>query len=84
MPWGHWVVVPPVAQSLLPIPAGTVRGVWKRPVFSTADHGKLVTLTAGSITVDGEARLVQVARHGPPLLATDPRCSPAPSDAHGH
>jgi len=71
VPWGHWVVVPPVAQSLLPIPAGTVRGVWKRPVFSTADHGKLVTLTAGSITVDGEARLVQWDDGAPPDASSE-------------
>ena len=53
----HWVVVPPTAPGqLLPIPPGSVRGVWSKPAVTANDTGKRIIIKGGKLTVDGEAR----------------------------
>jgi hypothetical protein len=70
----HWVVVPPAAPGqLLPIPPGSVRGVWSKPAVTAYDTGKRITITGGKLTVDGEAR-------GP----IDWNDTPVPSDITGN
>jgi hypothetical protein len=56
-PWEHWCLLGPASdQTLVPIPPGTVRGVWKAPAITRDDAGKMVRIVNGCITVDGNPR----------------------------
>ena len=56
----YWLVVPPskTSRPLVPIPPGTVRGVWKKPAFTLDDQGKTLTIdgTFKDVKVDGASR----------------------------
>ena len=59
MSFTQWVVVPPrVPGQMLPIPPGSVRGVWAKPAFTQADEGKDVTVR-GNTEVGEETRRVE-------------------------
>ena len=56
----HWVVLPPRAPGqILPIPPGSVRGVWAQPALTDADEGKTITIEGSMMTVDGDVRKVE-------------------------
>ena len=65
----HWLVIPPQAPGqMLPIPPGTVRGVWEQPAFTRDDIGKRLTVTGNTATVDGDARRVDWGDEGAPAF----------------
>jgi hypothetical protein len=56
----HWVVVPPRPPGqMLPIPPGSVRGLWAKPALSGKDVGKTITIVGTQMTVDGDVRTVE-------------------------
>ena len=58
VPWEHWLAVRTAAADMLPIPTGSVRGVWSKPALTEADVGKQATFRRSSITVGGNERPV--------------------------
>jgi len=55
----HWLLLPPKAPGqLLPVPPGSVRGLWRERALSTEDLGKRITVNGSTITVNGESRKV--------------------------
>mmetsp|Transcript_7383 Transcript_7383/g.24345 ORF Transcript_7383/g.24345 Transcript_7383/m.24345 type:complete len:240 (+) Transcript_7383:1817-2536(+) len=61
--WSHWAVVPPPAPrapgQMLPIPPGSVRGLWAKPAITQADVGKDLTVRGSTIEVGEETRHVE-------------------------
>lgn len=56
----HWLVVPPRPPGqMLPIPAGSVRGLWLQPAITNKDKGKRLTISGNTILVDGKERHVE-------------------------
>jgi len=80
----HWVLIAPqAAGQILPIPPGTVRGLWKTPAFTTDDVGKTVTVTGDSVSVGGQVRKVEWD-DAPPQNVTDKLItSVSEKDTHG-
>lgn len=63
----HWMLLPPRAPGqVLPIPAGSVRGVWSEPAFTSGDQGKQITIIGNTIKVGDETRLVDWGKDDPP------------------
>lgn len=62
----HWVVVPPRApEQMLPIPPGSVRGLWAKPALTEDDKGKSITIDGNKMIVDGDVRNVQWSGDAP-------------------
>jgi hypothetical protein len=58
--WEHHLILPPPSTArMLPVPPGTLRGVWAKPALTDSDKGKMLTVTeSGAIIVGGEVRSV--------------------------
>ena len=50
---------PPAAARMVPIPPGSVRGIWAIPAVNDSDRGKMLSIQGNTILVDGEARHVE-------------------------
>ena len=75
-PYSHYMILPPRAPGqLLPIPPGSVRGLWRKPAFTNADKGKMVTIMGNTVKVGSEARRVEWDGDAPaPENWTDVEC----------
>ena len=68
--WRHYMIEPPpVAARMVPIPPGSVRGIWATPAVTRSDMGKMLSIQGNSILIDGEVRHVEWDDGAPPSLA---------------
>lgn len=62
----HWMLLPPSDPSqIMPVPPGSVRGVWRERAFTQEDDGKIVSIDGNKVMLDGEVRKVEWGDHVP-------------------
>ena len=72
--WRHYMIEPPPAAArMVPIPPGSVRGIWATPAVTHSDIGKMLSIQGNSILIDGEVRHVEWDDGAPPSLARPSR-----------